>query len=173
MLLLFLCAKVGTKGVDGFVETILFLIGRALKCSKLVTEFLDCFLEIRYWNVDNRKPVREVRVMVSTNALEFVCSARNDRMISFRLSSFWLAVRWDVASSWRSAWTVVSRCAILLPKWALTSMKSVREQMNELGLSSCAGRDLLVSSGWVLPALRRAISRSRSSCGRKKKAGCD
>ena len=69
-----LCAK----GIDGFVEAILFLIGRALKCSKLVTEFLDGFLEIRYFffcsmDVDDRKPVREVRGMVSTNALEFVC----------------------------------------------------------------------------------------------------
>ena len=34
------------KGIDGFVEGILFLIGRALECGKLVTDFLDGFLEI-------------------------------------------------------------------------------------------------------------------------------
>jgi hypothetical protein len=37
----------GTKGIDGFVEVVLFLIGRTLECSKLVTEFLDGFLETR------------------------------------------------------------------------------------------------------------------------------
>jgi hypothetical protein len=68
-----LCAK----GIDSFVEAILFLIGRALKCSKLVTEFLDGLLEIRYFfrsmDVDNRNPVRKTRGLVSTDALEFVC----------------------------------------------------------------------------------------------------
>ena len=49
------------------------MVGHALECSKLVTEFLDGFLETRYWDVDNRKPVREARGIVSTDALEFVC----------------------------------------------------------------------------------------------------
>ena len=59
-----LCAKLGTKGIDGFVEVVLFLIGRALECSKLVTEFLDGFLESRYFfrlmEVDkNRSGIRK------------------------------------------------------------------------------------------------------------------
>ena len=43
-----LSAKLGMKGIDCFIEAILFPIGRALECSKLVTEFLDGFVEIRY-----------------------------------------------------------------------------------------------------------------------------
>ena len=43
-----LCAKLGTKAIDGVVEVILFLTGRALECSKPVAEFLNGFLEIRY-----------------------------------------------------------------------------------------------------------------------------
>ena len=44
---LVLCAK----EIDGFVEAILFLIGRALEGSKLVTQFLDGSLGIRYFFV--------------------------------------------------------------------------------------------------------------------------
>ena len=44
---LMLCEELGTKGIDGFVEAILFSTGRVLGCSKLVTELLDDFLEIR------------------------------------------------------------------------------------------------------------------------------
>ena len=61
-------AKLGTKGIDDFVEAILC----ALQCSKLITEFFYLF-NFRSLYVGIRKLVREVRVMVSTNALEFVC----------------------------------------------------------------------------------------------------
>ena len=78
-------AKLGTKGIDDFVEAILC----ALQCSKLVTEFFYLFY-FRSIYVDIRKLVREVRVMVSTNAPEFVCcvrrSARSDAIVSFMLS---------------------------------------------------------------------------------------
>jgi hypothetical protein len=39
------------KGIDGFVEDILFLNGGALECGELVTDFLDYFLEILYFVV--------------------------------------------------------------------------------------------------------------------------
>ena len=82
-----LYTKLVTKGIDGFVKVILFLIGRALQCSKLVTQLFYFF---RSMDVDNRKRVREVRAIVSTNAPEFVCcirrSARSDAIVSFMLS---------------------------------------------------------------------------------------
>ena len=54
------------KGIDGFVENILFLIGWECGYGKLVAEFLDGFLEIRYFcnrsmYVENRKSVREAQ----------------------------------------------------------------------------------------------------------------
>jgi len=39
--------KIGTKRVDGIVEVILFLIGRALRFGELIAEFLDGFFETR------------------------------------------------------------------------------------------------------------------------------
>ena len=57
------CAKLSTKAIDGVVEAILPLIGRALECSKLVAEFLNGFLEIRYFfslmDTTNRSGKRE------------------------------------------------------------------------------------------------------------------
>lgn len=41
------CTKVVTKGVDGFVEAIFFLIG----CGERVTKVFDGSLEIRYFLV--------------------------------------------------------------------------------------------------------------------------
>ena len=62
-MLLLLCAKIDTKGIDGFVKAILFLIGRALECNKLVMKFSDGFLEIRCvrwtWITANRLGTRE------------------------------------------------------------------------------------------------------------------
>jgi hypothetical protein len=46
-----LCTKIGTKGIDGFVEAILFLIGRTQECGKLVADLLDGFLEVRNFSV--------------------------------------------------------------------------------------------------------------------------
>jgi hypothetical protein len=37
-----------TKGVDGFDEAVLFLMGCALRCGELVTKFLNGLLEISY-----------------------------------------------------------------------------------------------------------------------------
>ena len=69
-----LSTKIGTKGIVGFVEAILFVIG----CGMLIMNFLDGGPEIHYiffclMNMDSMKLIREVRGMMSTNAPELVC----------------------------------------------------------------------------------------------------
>ena len=77
-----LCSIIyATLSIQGFTLVLLLVcmvdpnetVGRELRLGKLDAEFLDCFLEIRYFFFVRWTWLTEARRMATTNVLEFVC----------------------------------------------------------------------------------------------------